>query len=412
MFKPSSISLILLTGGLMAFGPLSTDMYIPSLPSLTEALGTTVSLVTLTLSVYLAGYAVGQLTYGPISDRYGRRPALLGGLVLFVVASAACVLAPNIESLIVARFFQAFGACSGQVVGRAVIRDLHTSEAVTRMLAYTMVIMGLTSTVSPSIGAFLSVWIGWQAIFALLTLFGIVMTVVVWRNLDESLAKPDPNATRAGAMLRNFARLLRTRAFAGYALSLCLIFAVLFTFLAGSSFVFIGVFGLSQQQFGLVFVAIGGTSVIGSVLTGRLAHRVAIPRMFGFASAGTAAAGIVLVLVALNGGGFVAHLVPLCAVTLGLGILIPAGFAGALAPHPEIAGTASSLIGFLQSSFAMVAGYLVGVLFNGTSLPMAALIGVFTVLSFVSFVVVVEPFRGRTGAPSDRAPRGASHPAE
>lgn len=399
MFKPNSLSLILLGGGLMASGPLSTDMYLPSLPSLAGYFSTSVSLVTWTLSIYLAGYAVGQLTYGPVSDRFGRRPALLVGMALFATASAACVFAPNIETLIVARFFQAFGACSGQVVGRAVIRDLHDREGVTRMLAYTMVIMGLTSTVSPVIGGLLTVWIGWRPIFALLAVFGLIMAVTVFRTLDESLAKPDPAATRLGPMVQNFRRLLANRSFAGYTLSLCFIFGTLFTYLAGSSFVFMGVFGLAPHEFGFVFTAVGGTSVVGSLLTGCLAKRFKASTMFGFAAAGAAAGSIILVIVSLSGGGIVAHVLPLTVVTFGLGVLMPAGFAGALAPHPEIAGTASSLIGFLQSMFAMVAGSTVGALFNGTSLPMSAMIAAFTVSSLLSFLLVVQPFRRPSPAP-------------
>ncbi len=412
MFKPNSLSLILLMGGLMASGPLSTDMYLPALPALTAVFATSVSLVTLTLIVFLAGYALGQLTYGPFSDRFGRRSALLIGMSLFTAASAACVFAPDIEWLIVARFFQAFGACSGQVVGRAVIRDLHDREGITRMFAYTMVIMGLSSMVSPVIGGFLSVWIGWRSIFVLLTIFGLIMVTTVLRNFDESLADPNRLATRPGPMVRNFARLLRTRGFAGYTMSLCLIFAALFTYLAGSSSVFINVFGMSPQEFGLVFTVMAGTSVVGSLLAGRLAKRFEIPTMFVLALAAAAAGGLVLVIVSLAGGGVVAHVVSLSAVTFALGILIPVGYAGALAPHPEIAGTASSLVAILQSACAMVAGFVVGALFDDTSVPMSAMIAVFTARSLLSFVFVAQPFRGPVAPVSRRGPGQTSHPAE
>ena len=412
MFKPNSLTLILLTGGLMAAGPLATDMYLPSLPSLTAVFATSVSMVTLTLTVYLAGYAVGQLTVGPFSDRFGRRPGLVIGMSLFAAASLACVFAPNIESLIAARFFQALGACSGQVVGRAAIRDLHDRAGVTRMFAYTMVIMGLSSMVSPLIGGYLSVWIGWRSIFVVLAIFGLIMAITVQRNFDESLAKANPLATRTGPMVRNFARLLRTRTFAGYTLSLCLIFSTLFTYLAGSSFVFIDVFGMAPQEFGLVFPAMAGTSVIGSLLTGRLAKRFEIPAMYGVAAAGAAAGGLALVIVTLAGGGIVPHVVALSVVSFFLGILIPVGYAGALAPHPEMAGTATSLIGVLQSSFAMVAGYVVGVLFDGTPLPMSAMMAVLATLSLLSFLFVVQPFRSRVAEGPGHAPGPASPPAE
>ncbi len=399
MFQPSSFSLVLLTGGLIAFGPLSTDMYVPALPSMSAYFGTSPSIVNLTLSLYLVGFAIGQLAYGPLSDRFGRRPALLGGLSIYLVASTAVVLAPTIETLIAARFFQALGACAGQVIGRAIIRDLHDREAATRMLAYATVIMGLTSAFSPALGGLISVWLGWRVIFALLVGYGVFIGFFVWRRLREPIARLDPHAIRPLQTLRNFGFLLRDRTFAGYLTSLCFMFAGMFSFIAGGAFVFQEVLGLKPQEFGLVFTAMAGTFVIGSLITSRVSRRIEGRTLYGAAITGAALGSIIVAIVAASGPSSAVVLVlPWTLVTFCMGFIMPVGFASALAPHPQLAGTASALLGATQSGASAIAGYLAGKAFNGTALPMGHMIATFTVLSFLSFFAMVRT-RGTTAAP-------------
>ena len=172
--------MIFLTGGLLALGPLSLDMYIPALPGMAASLGTTASHVQLTISVYRIGSPIGRLIHGPLADRYGRRPALMGGLALFGLASIVCMFAPNIETLIVARLFQALGVSAGQVMSRAIIRDRHEGRDASQMLAYATVFIGVTSATSPVLGGFASVWLGWRVVFAIHVGVSAAVLVFIW----------------------------------------------------------------------------------------------------------------------------------------------------------------------------------------------------------------------------------------
>lgn len=391
MFRPSSISLILLTGGLIAFGPLSTDMYVPALPLMSAYFGTSPSVVNLTLSIYLVGFAIGQLVYGPFSDRFGRRPALLSGMVVFLISTCAVIVSPTIEVLIAARFFQALGACSGQVVGRAIIRDLHDRDGTTRILAYATVVMGLTAAVAPTLGGFIAVWLSWRLIFVLLALYGVLIGYFVWRHLPEPIAQLNEHAIQPLKTLRNFRVLLRDRIFAGYLTSLCFMFAGMFSFIAGGAFVFQDVMGLEPQEFGFVFTAMASTFIVGLLITGRVAQRINPHRVYGLAISGAAVGALLVGIIAASEPNSVIVLVlPWLLVTFCMGFVMPLGYAAAMLPHPQLAGTASALLGASQSASSAFAGYLAGRTFDGTALPMGVLIAAFTGLAFMSFFIIVR----------------------
>lgn len=389
MFRPNSRSLILLTGGLLALGPLTLDMYIPALPGMTESLGTTASVVQLTVSVYLIGFALGQLVYGPLADRYGRRPAMMGGLVLFGLASVACLFAPNVETLIAARFFQALGVSAGQVMSRAIIRDQHEGSDISQMLAYSTVFIGATSATSPVLGSFLTVWLGWRVVFVIHVVVCAAFLLLIWRVFGETLRERDPLATRVGPMVRNVGRLLADRAFTAYMTSLCFMFGAALAFITGSSFVFVESFGLQTQNFGFVFTAIAGSFALGSLVAGRLARRIEGRTLFVRAAVAVALGGIALGAVALSGNaGVYSITAPFMVMTFAMGFTVSLGIAGALAPHAEMAGTASAVLGFTQGVASAVAGVLVGFLFDGTAVPMATTIAVLALGVPVSFLII------------------------
>lgn len=395
--KPGSLTFILFAGGLFAFGPLSTDMYIPSLPTLAQALDTTVPAVQLTLSVYLLGFALSQLFYGPFADRYGRKPAILIGIGLYIVGSAICVSAGSIETLVVGRFIQALGAAFGQVLGRAVIRDLVTPAESARVLAYATVIMGGTSLITPTIGGFVTVFLGWPYIFAVLLAYGSLYFLIVLFGFRESAQTLNPDAIRLGQMLTNFQILLRNRVFLRNTVSVSFMFGVLFTFLSGSSFVFIDVYGVPTTQFGLVFTAMAGSFTIASGLVGRLGTRLPHEPIYVAAAAvATLSAITAFALTAFGWPNVFALVGAMSLLSFAMGFMVPLGFANAMAPHPEMAGTASALIGFVQSVFSAAMGALVGVLFNGTGIPMFALIALLTVGALVSFLAIRPPLAQST----------------
>ena len=390
--KPGSLTFVLFTGGLFALAPLSTDMYIPALPTLAQKLDTTVPAVQLTLSVYLLGFAMAQLFYGPVADRYGRKPAILTGIGLLIVGSVICLSAGSIEVLVIGRFIQALGAACGQVLGRAVIRDIVPAADSARVLAYTTVIMGATSLITPSTGGFVTVFLGWPYIFAIVAVYGVIYLLIVGFGFRESAPTLNPKATRVGPMLANFGILLRHRTFLRNTVSVSFMFGVLFTFLSGSSFVFIGVYEVPTTRFGLIFTAMAGSFTIASGVVARLGSRLPHERIYiGAACVATLSALTAFALAAIGWTNVFALVGAMSLLAFSMGFMVPLAFANAMAPYPEMAGTASALIGFVQSVFSAAMGALVGLLFNGTGLPMFALIALLTIGALVSFLVIRPP---------------------
>ncbi|SOD99088.1 multidrug effflux MFS transporter [Caenispirillum bisanense] len=389
-FDPRSFPVAVLLTALVAFGPMSTDLYLPSLPDMTRAFDTSVSMVQLTLSVFAAGFAFGMLVYGPLSDRFGRRPLLIGGAALYVAASVVCMVAPSIEALLVGRFLQAIGACAGPVIGRAVVRDVYDRTEAARMLSYMASAMALAPAVAPMIGGALHAGFGWRANFVALTVFGIAVTVATWAMLRETNAHRDPLATRPSRLAANFGYLLKSRVFMGHTLCVALGFAGLFSFISGSSFVVIDVLGVDPQYFGFAFMAVVVGYITGAFGGGRLSGRLGIERLLAFGSLVAALAGVAAAGLAWAGvETVVAVILPVSIYFFGAAVLMPNGTAGAISPFPRMAGTASSLLGFLQMGAGALTGWLVGLLHDGTTRVMTtsmALCGVAALLCFVLLV--------------------------
>jgi MFS transporter, DHA1 family, multidrug resistance protein len=279
MLRSDSRVIAILLTALVAFGPLSTDLYLPSLPTLVRVFGTDIATVQLTLSVFLVGFAVSQLAYGPLSDRFGRRPVLIGGVTVFVLASAACMLAQSIEQLITARFLQALGSCCGPVLGRAVVRDVYGRERAATVLAYMAMAMAVAPAVGPLLGGFLTSLFGWRANFLFLVGFGVLILAAVWFLLDETNRHRDELALHPRRLAGNYALLLRSRTWLGFTVCIAATYSAMFAFISGSSFVLIGHFGLSPELFGLSFGTIVLGYMVGSFTAGRLSHRLGIDRM-------------------------------------------------------------------------------------------------------------------------------------
>src|SRR5688572_29116325 len=253
------LHLAAILGALTAMGPLAIDMYLPTLPTIARDFGTTTAAVQVSLAVYFAGIAIGQAFYGPMSDRVGRKPALHFGLAVFIVSSIGCALAGDVRTLIVFRFLQALGGCAPLVVPRAVVRDHFDQQGSVRMLSVLMLVMGLAPILAPLIGGQLLVNFGWRSVFWVLAAYGTIWLAIVIPFLRESLPADRRRRQRLGDVLAVYGRLLRDRAYIGSVVSGGLIFSGLLAYIAGSPFVFIDLFDVPPERYGLFF----GTNAIG-----------------------------------------------------------------------------------------------------------------------------------------------------
>lgn len=386
-----------LLGALAGAAPFAMDVYLASMPSMTRALAATPGEVQLTLSVYMYGWGVAQLFAGPLSDRFGRRPALLGGLSVFVVASLACALSRNVYALIGARLVQAVSMASIAVVPRAVVRDLYSGDKAAHVLSLMGVVLGIAPIVAPLIGSHVHVWLGWQANFVLVALYGVVLWFFVRGALPETLHKRDVRATRPTVIIANYARLLRTPAFAAYMGVAAFGFSGLFAFLAGSAFVFVSVMGESEQGFGLLFGSVMLGNITGSTIGSRIVRRLGIERMVRGGTLLMLAAGAALGALALLGARHpLAVVVPMFVYMVAFMLTMPPATAGALTPFPQIAGSASSLLSFCQFVVASSAAFVVGSTFDGTARPMMLTIAVSALGAFATCWIALPRAARRT----------------
>ena len=375
----------MLLGALIAVAPFTMDVYLASMPSMTRALAATPGEVQLTLSVYMYGWGIAQLFAGPVSDRFGRRPALLGGLAVLVVASIACALSRNVDTLIAARLVQAVSMGTIAVVPRAVVRDLYSGDKAAHILSLMGVVLGIAPVAAPLIGSHVHVWLGWQANFVLVALYGALLWLCVRRLLPETLREPDARATRPRVIMANYRNLLRSRAFTGYLGVAAFGFSGLFAFLAGSAFVFVSVMGQGETGFGLLFGAVMLGNITGSTIGSRIVRRVGIERMVRGGTLLMLVAGLVLGAFALQGTQHpLAVVVPMFFYMMAFMMTMPPASAGALTPFPRIAGSASSLLSFCQFAVASTAALIVGATFDGTARPMMLTIAGASIGAFIT----------------------------
>ena len=382
--RPSLRVAMLLTT-LVALGPLSTDLYLPALPALAQVFASDAAHAQLTLSVFLAGFACGQLFYGPFSDRFGRRPLLLGGLMVYCAGSLGCVFAASIEMLVAARFVQALGACAGPVLGRAVVRDLWRTSESARIIAYMGAAMAIAPLFGPLLGGFLTVLCGWQANFVFLLLVAAIQLLVVAGTLGESNHRRDPQATVPRRMFANFAQLLADRRYLGYLLTFSFSYGALFAFISASSFVLSDRYGLTPQVYGMCFGIVVTGYLFGALISGRLVRRFGSDRLLAHGTWLGAAAGLAMAALEFSGVRHItAILGPMFFCTLATGLVMPNAIAGALAPYPAMAGSASALMGVVQMSFAALVGIAVGQALAGGGAALALAVGVCMVLALLS----------------------------
>jgi MFS transporter, DHA1 family, multidrug resistance protein len=390
------IALVVLLTGLVMIGQMSTSMYLPSLPSLADDLDVEPSGVKLTMTVFLAAFAVAQLFFGPLSDRYGRRPALFLGLALYVVGTAGCAIAPDLGSLIVGRFVQGFGACSGPAIARATVRDRYERAEAARVLAYIGMAMAVGPAVGPIIGGVLQVHFGWRTIFIALVAFGLVVWIAAARGLSESLAKPNLDALEPTRLARNYFTLLTHRVFVGNMLVTAFIFGGMFTYATAVPFVLIEQLDMSPDLFGMVFIFTVTGSVTGSTIASRTALSVRGDVMTAIGAMTSLTGGALMLCFILAGLVSPATVVGSMMIFMcGFGMAAPNALAGAMAPFPMMAGAASAMIGFAQMGLAALGSMAIAIFYDGTAVPMAAVVFSMGALSALSYLLVI---RARTTA--------------
>jgi MFS transporter, DHA1 family, multidrug resistance protein len=364
-------ALILILGVLTALAPLAIDMYLPALPEIARQLGVETGEVQLTLSVFMIGAAVGQAFYGPVADRWGRRGPLLAGMVVFSLAAVGCAGAQSLRSLLGWRLLMALGGSASMVIPRAVVRDLFEEKDSARVYSVLMLILGVSPILAPTLGGQMLGLTGWRGIFWVLAGVGAACTAgVAW-----ILAESQPRERRAkggiGPVLRTYARLLADRRFLGTVLAAGFTLGALFAYLSASSFVFIELHRLTPQQYALVFGFNAMGLIAASQLNRWLVGRYSLWQTISVAFLANAIAGGLLVLAVVTGWGGLTALIGLIFVSMSAaGIIFPNIAALAMAPHPEVAGSASALLGVFQFGLGAASGALVGLFHNGTALPM------------------------------------------
>lgn len=366
--------LILILTGCFVLQPVSTDLYLASLPHLVSEFGVSMVIVQQTLSFFTVGFGVAQLISGPLSDRFGRKPLMLSGLATYFTASLICALAANIYVLIGGRFLQAIGCCTAIVVCRAVIRDCYSPAEGAQRIARVSNYMGLAVFAGPIIGAQLQEMAGWRAAFLLHALLSLAVLSFAWRMLVETNQALNPLATQPVALLRSYVDLSRSRAFWRYALPGCLSYGTIFVFISGASFGFIRILGVSTVNYGYCFSLGCAGYLVGSYLCRKLLPRLGMERVIIIGSRSMLLSGSAFLLCTWSG---IEHWLLLVLFQFGSmfshGLIFPAAQAGSVAPFPEKAGTAAGLFGAVSVLGTLVVTTWIGLQLKVDLLPMATL---------------------------------------
>jgi DHA1 family bicyclomycin/chloramphenicol resistance-like MFS transporter len=380
--RPSRVLLTILML-LTALGETSTQLLIPALGELERGLSAPPGRSLLALSLFVGAFGIGQLLLGPLSDRLGRRPVLLVGLSLYLLATFGMLLAPNIEVLIGMRVLQGLGACAALVLARAIIRDVWQEQA-GPALALTVLGMFAAIVLSPVVGGLLTQYGGWRAPLMATLMLGILALLSVLGGYRETHLQPDPQAGRFKGLLTTYLQVWPScRALA---LTIACTYGAMFVVVAGSSSAYIGLLGLSAAQYGLTFALIVSGLLGGALFTLRKVQRLGPQRVVGIGVALVLIGSLLtLVVYLLFGLSLLGLSLPQVLVTLGGGMLLPAAVAGAVIPNPQRAGLAAGLMGFSQMAGATLAGLFLGALQDGSAWPMVALNALFAALAFLFF---------------------------
>ena len=389
MTKSRHRILVIMLGMLAATGPLSIDMYLPSLPTIQTDLGASAAATQLSLSAFLIGYAMGQLLYGPISDRFGRKPVLLTGIFMYAVTSFLCALSKNIETLIALRCLQALGGGSGIVLARAIISDYFPPDEAARVLSLVSIVTLLGPLVSPIVGGYLLVLAGWRSIFWLLTSLGTLFFLMVLFMFRESLPVEKRQQLNLISTFKAYAEITMHRDSFGYIACGGLGAGVFFAYLGNAPFVFIEFFGVKPENFGYLYGIVVAGLMSAAILNSRLVIRYGLNKMIDHGNLIRSVGIILLLLISWFGIGGVPVMLIVLIITVSPTIIINVNAAiGLLHLFPRLTGTASAVSGAAIFAVGAVSGSLVGFLHEGTIMPMAIIMALFSITSNAAYWMV------------------------
>ncbi|MGD8112690.1 Bcr/CflA family multidrug efflux MFS transporter [Vibrio sp. TRT 17S01] len=376
-----SFLLFLVLGAIGALTPLAIDMYLPAMPTIAKDLGVTAGQVQITLTAYTAGFALGQLIHGPLADSFGRRPVLIGGVFFFGIAAVVSATTQDIESLTYVRAAQGFAGAAAAVIIQAVVRDMFDREDFARAMSFVTLVITIAPLVAPMIGGHVAIWFGWRSIFWILAAFSVVVIMLVFWKIPETLAVEKRQPLRLGATIRNYTSLFRNPVAMGLILSGAFSFAGMFAFLTAGSFVYIDLYGVQPDQFGYLFGLNIVAMIIMTSINGRMVKKVGSHAMLRFGLAVQLLAGVGLFVGWLLDLGLWGT-VPFVVLFIGTLSTIGSNSMGLLlSGYPHMAGTASSLAGTLRFGTGSLIGAIVAAMPNGVAWPMIVVMSACSVIS-------------------------------
>ncbi|MEK9946746.1 MAG: multidrug effflux MFS transporter [Alphaproteobacteria bacterium] len=403
--RAGTLPLIIVLSAVLVVGEMATDMFIAALPQLSREFSASVSTVQLTLGTYMVGFALSQLAYGPISDRFGRRVPLMLGTALFLGASLLSAQATSINMLIALRFLQSLGGAAGVTICMAIIRDMHDRDRSAIMLARLGSIIAIAPAIAPLFGGWLIETFSWRATFYALAVWAAIAIWLVWFFIPESNLNRDPRATQVMGMFRNFGTLLRNRTYVGFMLTLVCCFGTFFAFIFGAPFVFIEVFGMRESTFPLIITVQVVGFVAGTTLSERLAPRYGLDTVFRWAIVTAWVSGMVTAAFPLFGIETIVTIVaPMIVFAFAVGFIFPLGTASALGPFPMIAGTAAALLGFIQTLGGAGFGVVSGAFYDGRAIGMTSVMGVAVTLAVLVYFTLLWRRPVEAASPDDTTP--------
>jgi MFS transporter, DHA1 family, multidrug resistance protein len=365
-------------------GLISTDIYLPSLPQIATDFHSSQDNAQFTISLFLLGLSISQLIYGPLSEKFGRKPIVLIGISIFVVASLACLISNSIEMLIVSRLFQGIGACSGMTIGRSIIGDAFSKKEAAKIFATVFLFVGFSPAIAPVIGGYIDSYFGWRIVFANVLLFGIVLLILISMFLPETLDKNKKSSIHPYNIFKNYISLVINKTFIGYAIIPCIAYVAYFAYLTSSPFI-LSNNGYRGEIIGACYISLSISYVMGNFTSRKLLNSYELNKVLSIGYLIFVSSGIAMLLLNHYSFNLFLFLLPITCLTFANGFLIPLGSAGVITNFPYLSGYASGLLGFLQLGSAAVSSAIVGKLTNGSYTALSYYLSITTVIGILLF---------------------------